>query len=238
MRYLAVSSLLFAGLLMSSPVSVAGPAEPKLRVFVSHTGADAVGVSLVRAIRDEVGRSDMLADAVGQDDAEIVLIVSTLDPNPTKPGLMTTASWTLVYMKDATKVYVGSGLRLTDQERVVRSAEELVAYVAGLLKARRAELPGSAEWEQYAKRWNETVERVAETLPEDAGGIKARAAFHQEMRVTLRWSVAAGLMLDAEQAAKSAAADYVTDEEFVKKVQSQAAKLAQCQSDLAALKKK
>jgi hypothetical protein len=48
--------------------------------------------------------------------------------------------------------------------------------------------------------------------------------------------MAANVRLNVDDVIKSAAADYVTDEEFVKKLQGQTAKLAQCQSDLAALK--
>jgi hypothetical protein len=128
----------------------------------------------------------------------VVLFVSTLDPNRDKPGLMTTAAWTLVYLRDTTKVYISSGLRLTDAVRVSKTATELVAHIDGLLKARRAELPGSVEWQQYITKWNEAVDRVAETLPDDACGVRARAAFREDLRVCLRWSMAANLMFNVE----------------------------------------
>ena len=236
-RLLWATLVLLGGLLVPTPGSADAPVEPKLRVFVSHAGQDALGLSLVQAIADQLSRSAAASSTANRDDADVVLFVSTLDPDAGTPGVVTIAGWSLVYVRGVAAIYIGSGLRVSDRERMPKTAADLAAYVDGLLKARRAELPGSAEWEQYGNHWNEAVEQAAETLPEDACGIKARSAFREELRVALRWSMAANVRLNVDDAIKSAAADYVTDEEFVKKLQSQTSKLAQCQSDLAALKR-
>ena len=236
-RFLWPTLVLLGGLLLPTPASAAAPVEPKLRVFVSHAGEDPLGLSLARAIADQLSRSTTASSTVNRDDADVVLFVTTLDPDAAKPGAVTIAGWSLVYLKGVVAVYIGSGLRVSDRERAPKTAAEMAAYVDALLKARRAELPGSADWEQYVSHWNDAVDRAAELLPEEACGIKARSAFREEFRVMLRWSMAANLRIDVDDAIKSAAADYVTDEEFVKKLQGQTARLAQCQSDLAALKR-
>jgi hypothetical protein len=233
---LPVGLLLFA---LCGPLlpAVPAPANVKVTVFVAHAGEDTLGVSLVGELTSALGRSDTSSVTSNRDEAEVVLFVSTLNPEPSKPGVLTTAAWSLVYVKNQIKVYLGSGLRLTDQGRLARTAAEMAASCDELIRVRRHELPGSVEWKEYESNWKDEVDRFAETLPDDACGVRVRMAVKEELRVILRWSMAAGLKFDVHEIIKSVMADYPTDEEFLKKLQSQTTKLAQCQTELAAVKK-
>ena len=114
----------------------------------------------------------------------------------------------------------------------------MAARVEALLKARAPGLAGSLERKRYEAEWADAVDEAAETLPEDSCGVKSRAAFREQMDTYLRLSAATNQRLDIREVIKSVAANFSTDEEFARKLQAQAAKLAQCQAELAALKKK
>ncbi len=150
---------------------------------------------------------------------------------------MTTAAWTVLVPGDV-KAYIGSGLLLCDQERMEKAGDEVAARVEALLKARAPGLAGSLERKRHEAEWADAVDEVAETLPEDSCGVKSRAAFREQMDTYLRLSAATNQRLDVREVIKSVAANFSTDEEFARKLQAQAAKLAQCQAELAALKKK
>jgi len=160
-----------------------------------------------------------------------------MNPDAARPGTVTTAGWTLLLMKEATKAYIGGGLRMCDPASLQKSATELVAYIEGLIKARSIEIPTSPEREAFEAAWNEAVERAAEKLPEDSFGVRARAAFREQMRTYLQWATAASLKPDVQEAIAAAMPNFATDDEFAKKLQAQASKLNQCQAEVAALKK-
>ncbi len=229
--------LLLLALASQAPTTTTAPPDEKVTVFVARSGDDAVGTSLAQEITSAMAKSSVSSPIADRGEAQAELFISTLNPDPAKPGIVTTVAWTLVYSKDSLRVYLGSGLRFTDRERVAKTAAEMVAYADELLKARRGELPGSSEWRNYATAWNEEVNKVADTLPEDACGVRVRDAFKEEMRAVLRWSIASNTKFDVQKIIRTAMVDYTTDEEFVKKLESQTAKLAQCQSELAAVKK-
>jgi hypothetical protein len=226
-----------AGCLLCWPPAAASAQEPRLAVFVSHSGADEVGAHFSKTVGEALGRSSVAAIATAVDQAHIVLAISTLDPNPAKPGVVTAASWTLLVPGDV-KAYLGSGIVLCDQERLQKGAIEVAERVVSLLRSRGPSAPGSAARQQYEAQWNDAVDEVAETIPEDACGIKARTAFREQLDTYLRLSLAASLKLDVREVIKSVASNYSTEDEFGRRLQAQAARLAQCQAELAALKKK
>lgn len=214
------------------------PVVDKAPVYVSHTGNDPIGVALVASLKDSLKRSAALALTEVRDEADVVLFVSTLDPDAAiKPGVVTTAGWSLVVMNEV-KAYVGSGLRMTDRERSPKTADDLVAYVAQLVGERRTQLPTSVDRKHYEDAWHQETERVAETIPEDACGVKARLSFEEQMETYLRLSTLGNLKLDPAQIAKGIAVNLSMDEGIAGKLQAQASRLSQCQAELAALKKK
>jgi hypothetical protein len=214
------------------------PTVDRAPIYVSYTGNDAIGVVLVEGLKDALKRAATLSPTEVRDEADAVLFVSTLDPDAaTKPGIVTAAGWSLAIMNEA-KVYVGSGLRLTDRERSRKTADDLVAHVAQLLGERKAQLPTSVDRKHYEDAWNEETARVAETIPDDACGVKARLVFEEQMETYLRLSTLANLRLDPREMAKGVAVNLAMDEGLAAKLRTQAAKLSQCQADLAALKKK
>jgi hypothetical protein len=224
-------------LLLSAAVTAAAPADPKTPIYVSHTGTDAVGASFVEGMKAALTRAPTATLAASADDADVVLLVTTMNPDAAKPGTVTAAGWTLLLMKEGTRAYVGGGLRLCDPGNLQKSAGDLVAYVEGLLKARSAELPSSPEREKLESAWNDAVEQAAAKLPEESCGVRVRAAFREQMRTYLLWTTAGSLKADPQEAVAAATAYFTPDEEFAKKVRSAADKLGQCQAELAALKK-
>jgi hypothetical protein len=236
---LAFAGATVAALSLADPAtaSVSAGQQAKITVFVSHTGEDAAGLLFVQHVRTAVKQSSSVALAETGDAADMALFVSTMEPDVTKSGRLTTAGWTLVILKDV-NVYVGSGLRFCERDQSQKAAEGLVAYVESLVKSRVAEVPGSAARLRYEADWNDEVDRMAETLPIDSCGIKVQTAFREQMGTYLRLSTAAGLRLDVRQVIKSVAANFGTDDDFARKIRDQAVKLGQCQAELAALKKK
>ena len=74
----------------ASPQAPAAPVQvSKVPIAVSHAGDDAVGLSFVAAIKDAIRRASSASLAAAADDAEVVLVVTTLDPDPAKPGTVT-----------------------------------------------------------------------------------------------------------------------------------------------------
>lgn len=211
--------------------------EGRTPVFVAHSGEDSVGAQYIEQVKIAVGRSSFLSPSVSGDDADVVLFVSTLDPDLVVRGRLTAAAWTLAILKDV-RVYVGSGLRLCARDGIEKSAEALVTHVESLLKRRQTELPSLADHQRYISEWNQEVERVAMTLPVDVCGIKVRTAFREQLRVYLRLSDLGNLKLEVQDITKSVVANFTTEEEFARKIQAQTSKLAQCQADLAAIKKR
>jgi hypothetical protein len=220
----------------SSPAGQ-GPSAGRLAVFVSHSGTDDLGLSFSNSVKGALNRSTTLASTATVDEADLVIAISTLNPNPAKSGVLTTAAWTVLVPGDV-KAYVGSGLLLCDPERLAKAGDEVAARVEALLKARAPGLAGSPERKRHEAEWADAVDEVAETLPEDSCGVKARAAFREQMDTYLRLSAATNQRLDVREVIKSVAANFSTDEEFARKLQAQGARLAQCQAELAALKKK
>jgi hypothetical protein len=221
----------------ASPATGQVPSPVRLAVFVSHSGTDDLGLSFSNSVKGALRRSSTLAVGTTVDEADVVLAISTLNPNPAKPGVVTTAGWTVLVPGDV-KAYIGSGLLLCDQERLDKASDEVTARVEALLKARAPGLAGSIDRKRYEAEWADAVDDVAETLPEDSCGVKSRAAFREQLDTYLRLSAATNQRLDVREVIKSVAANFSTDEEFARKIQAQAAKLAQCQADLAALRKK
>jgi hypothetical protein len=236
---LAVIGLIFCQWSASGVAAASAPPQaPKVPVFVSHSGEDEVGVLYVGRVKDALKRSSSLTLSETADDADVALVLSTMNPDAAKPPVVTTAGWTATILKGAMKVYLSGGLRLCDRERLDKGAAELVASIEKLLDAHKVELPSSIEARRLETEWNDAVQRVAETLPEESCGVRTRTAFLEQMHTYLEWSTAANLKMNVQEVLKSVAENYTTDAEFAKKLQSQAAKLAQCQADLAALKKK
>jgi hypothetical protein len=235
---LAVSGLLLGAASLSGQAPAAvQPPPTKIAVFVSHSGQDEVGLVLLEKIKEALNRSPSTSYTAASDDADVVLYVSTLNPDADKPAVVTTAGWSLVLVNEAVKMYLGSGLRLCDRDRAQKTADELVARVDALLKGRQVQLPSSSEWRRYMADWTAEVEKTAETIPEDACGMKARTAFREQMSTYLRLSNVAGLRLNVRDVIGSVVANYTTEGEFARKLQGQATSLAQCQAELAALKK-
>jgi hypothetical protein len=235
----ACSFVLIALSCVAAASSAAGqvPSAGRLAVFVSHSGTDDLGLSFSNSVKGALKRSLTFAPSATVDEADVVIAISTLNPNPAKPGVVTAAAWTLLVPGDV-KAYIGSGLVLCDQERLEKAGDEVAARVDALLKARAPGLAGSLERKRHEAEWADAVDEVAETLPEDSCGVKARTAFREQMGTYLRLSAATNQRLDVREVIKSVAANFSTDEEFARKLQAQAAKLAQCQAELAALKKK
>jgi hypothetical protein len=224
-------------LLVPAEVGAAAPADPRTPIYLSHTGTDTVGVSFVAGIKAALARAPSAALAATADDADVVLMVTTMNPDAEKPGAVTAAGWTLLLIKEGTKAYIGGGLRLCDPGNLQKSAGDLVAYVEGLLKARSAELPASPERQKLETAWQDAVEQAAEKLPEETCGVRVRAAFREQMRTYLNWATAASLKADPQEAIAAAAPYFTPDEEFAKKMQSATVRLGQCQAELAALKR-
>jgi len=223
------------------PAVQSPPAQPvaatKIPVFVSHTGQDAVGVSLVEGLEDALRRASSTALAASADDADVVLLVSTMNPDAAKPGTVTTAGWTLLLMKEATEAYIGGGLRMCDPGSVPKTAAELITHVEGLLKARSAEIPSTAEFEKAEAAWDEAVGQAAHTLPDETCGVKIKAAFIEQMQTYFKWATAASLVPDVRQAITAGLSYFSVDQGLAKKSQAQAAQLSQCQAEVLALKK-
>jgi hypothetical protein len=221
----------------ASATAAQAPAGHKTPVFVSHSGQDAAGASLVEAVKDALRRAPSTLLAASVDDADVVLMVSTMNPDTAKPGMVTTAGWTLLLMKEATKAYIGGGLRMADSGSLQKTATDLVTYVEGLLKARSAEIPSSPEYEKVESAWNDAVERAAEKLPEEMAGIKVKAAFREQLHTYLQWATAASLTPDIQQAIAAGLSYFAADDNFSKKIQAQAVRLSACEAELATLKK-
>jgi hypothetical protein len=209
----------------------------KIPMVVSHTGQDDVGISLVAAIKEAIRRAPSASLVATADDAEVVLLVTTMNPDPAKPGTVTTASWTLLLMKEATRAYIGGGLRMCDPGSVPKAAAELMAHIEGMLMARSAEIPSSSEFEKAETAWAEAVEAAAEKLPLERCGVKVRDAFLEQMQVYFKWSRAASLTPDVQQAVAAGLSYFSVDDSLGKKIQAQSEQLSQCQAELAALKK-
>ena len=228
----------FAAAQQASPQAPAAPVQvSKVPIAVSHAGDDAVGLSFVAAIKEAIRRASSASLAAAADDAEVVLVVTTLDPDPAKPGTVTAAAWTLLLMKEATKAYIGGGLRMCGPTSAPKAAADLVAQVVGILGMRSAEIPSSAEFEKAETVWDEAVEAAAAKLPLEACGVKVRDAFLEQMRVYVKWTQAASLTPDVQQAIAAGLSYFTVDESVGKRIQTQAAQLSQCQAELAALKK-
>jgi pyrimidine deaminase RibD-like protein len=237
--HLAVAGVFVAALTLSGAATVGVPAgqEVKVTVFVSHTGEDAAGLLFVKHLKAALAHSSSVALAETGDGADTALFLTTMEPDATQSGRLTTAGWTLVILKDV-NVYLGSGLRFCERDQSQKAAEGLAAHVESLIKSRETQVPGSAARARYENDWNEAVERTAETLPVDSCGIKVQTAFREQMGTYLRLSTAMGLGLDVREVIKSVVANLGTDDDFARKIRDQAIRLGQCQAELAALKKK
>jgi hypothetical protein len=231
------ATVLLATMLAASTSAAQAAAGHKTPVFVSHSGQDAVGVSLIEQIKDGFRRAPSTLLAASVDDADVVLLVSTMNPDAGKPATVTTAGWTLLLMKEATKAYIGGGLRMADSGSAQKTAMDLVTYVEGLLKARAAEIPSSPEYKKVEAAWNEAVERAAEKLPDELAGVKVKAAFREQLRTYLQWATAASLTPDIQQAVTAGLSYFAADDGFSKKLQAQAVRLSACEAELAAAKK-
>ncbi len=238
---LTVAVLLVPAFAAAQQASRQAPASlvrgSKVPIAVSHTGPDAVGLLFVAAIREAIGRAPSASLVAAADDAEVVLVVTTLDPEPAKPGAVTVAAWTLLLMKEATRAYIGGGLRMCSPGSVPKAAAELVAHVEGILTGRSAEIPSSADYEKSKIAWDEAVEAAAEKLPMDACGVRVRDAFLEQMQVYAKWTRAASLTPDVRQAVTAGLSYFTVDDSVGKKIQAQSAQLSQCQAEVAALKK-
>jgi hypothetical protein len=235
---LAFAGVIIAALFLPGPAAVTVPPgqEARIPIFVSHTGEDPVGLLFVQHVRAALKQSSSASLAETGDEADMALFVSTMDPDAVKPGRLTTAGWTLVILKDV-NVYVGSGLRFCERDLSQKAAEGLVAFIESLIKSRKTEVPGSAEWRRFETEWKEEVERTAETIPIESCGVKVQTAFREQMGTYFRLSTALGLRLDVREVSKSVAANFATDDEFARKMREQAVKLGQCQAELAAIKR-
>jgi len=222
----------------ASPQAPAGQAPgAKVPVVVSHTGQDAVGVSLVGAIKEAFKRAPSVSLVAAGAEAEVVLLVTTMNPEPGKPGTVTTAAWTVLLLKDATRAYLGGGLRMCDPGNVPKAASELVAHIEGILVGRSAEIPSSAEFGKVEAAWDEAVEAAAAKLPLETCGVKVRDAFLEQMQVYFKWTRAASLTPDVQQAVAAGLSYFTVDDSLGKKIQAQSEQLSQCRAELAALKK-
>jgi len=242
--HLALQRLIFAGVIVAALTLADAAAadggawqEAKITVFVSHTGEDPVGLLFVQHLKTALTQSSSVALAATGDLADTALFVTTMEPDATRSGRLTTAGWTLVILRDV-NVYVGSGLRFCERDQSQKAATGLVAYVESLIASRATELPRSAARLRYEADWNEEVDRAAETLPIDTCGVKVQTAFREQMGTFLRLSVAAGLKLDVREVIKSVSANLAADDDFARKIRDQAARLGTCQAELAAIKKK
>jgi hypothetical protein len=236
-RHLALGGVLLAACSAPCRAAAISPGqEDKIAIFVSHNGKDAVGALFADELKGALKRSSSASPSEAAADADVALFLTTLDPDAVAPGRLATVAWSLVIVKEV-KVYVGSGLRLCDRERARQSAGELAAQVEQLLNGRRSEVPGSAERKRYESEWNREVEAVADTLPEDSCGIKSRTAFREQLGTYLTLSTLANMKLDVHDVIKSVAANFTIEGEFGARMQAQASKLAQCQAELAVLKK-
>jgi|WetSurMetagenome_2_1015567.scaffolds.fasta_scaffold25244_5 hypothetical protein len=212
-------------------------AASKTALYLSHTGQDAVGLALVEGLKDAVRRASSTSLASSADAAEVVLMVSTLNPDAAKPGTVTTASWTLVVMKEATKAYLAGGLRMCDPGSIQKTAADLVTHIEGVLKSRAADIPASAEYDKVEAGWDEAVEAAAAKLPLDTCGVRVRDAFLEQMQVYFKWARAASLTPDVQQAVTAGLSYFNADDSLAKRIQLQNEKLNQCQAELAAVKK-
>jgi hypothetical protein len=236
-RHLALGCLVLAVFVVAARATAAGqPGQAgRIPILVSHTGEDPVGQLFVENVRGALKQAPSCAYTEKADEADVILLISTLDPDADKPGRVTTAGWSLVIGKDV-KVYLGSGLRLCDKERAQKSAAELAGRVESLLKSRMGQ-PGYVDRATYEANWDREVDRVAETLPVDSCGVKARSAFKEQMDTYYRLSMVASLHLDVRDVIRSVSANFTPEGDFAGKIQAQVAALTQCQADLAALKK-
>jgi len=236
---LALAGAIIAVLLLTGVSIGAVPPrqDDRISVFVSHTGEDAAGLLFVQHVKAALTQSSSVVLAATGDLADTVLFVTTMEPDATRSGRLTTAGWTLVILRDV-NVYVASGLRFCEREQSQKAATGLVAYVESLIASRATDLPRSAARLRYEADWNEEVDRAAETLPIDTCGVKVQTAFREQMGTYLRLSVAAGLKLDVREVIKSVSANLAADDDFARKIRDQAARLGACQAELAAIKKK
>jgi hypothetical protein len=229
---------LFATAQQAPRQAPAGQAQgSKVQIVVSHTGQDAVGVSLVGAIKEAFTRAPSVSLVAVGEEAEVVLLVTTMNPEPGKPGTVTTAAWTVLLLKDATRAYLGGGLRMCDPGSVPKAASELVAHIVGILVGRSAEIPSSAEFGKVEAAWDEAVEAAAAKLPLETCGVRVRDAFLEQMQVYFKWTRAASLTPDVQQAVAAGLSYFTVDDSLGRKIQAQSEQLSQCRAELAALKK-
>ena len=102
---------------------------------------------------------------------------------------------------------------------------------------RSAEIPSSADFEKAETAWDEAVEAAAAKLPLEACGVRVRDAFLEQMQVYVKWTRAASLTPDVQQAIAAGLSYFTVDDSLGKKIQAQSEQLSQCRAELAALKK-
>jgi len=218
-------------LLVSGLCVAPSEAQPvRTSVAITHSGEDELGRSFVSHVKEVLRQSTRFSSAEAEQDGDLTLRISTLNPTPQRAGAQSVLSWSLTVTK-RNDAYLSGGVQSFGADRVKDAANALLVTVDSIASRHREEIPSSTEAQESERSWNAAVEGAAEKIRLDG----KRKLFLQHMELQRRVFQLSGFLLPAEvsELAGSVAAEYDESDKALLNEE-----LSACRLELATLKKR